>query len=198
MPVVRYLFYGRRQGNIPTMVVNATKKKSGTSVILLRKVIRKRYRRLARPLRIPCSRRTRTTAHAHAHAHAHAESLTRVNVSVGTFRQQWEKRRTAKKRVRLTKTRRWPSSRRRRAAQYTAGEMRRSRPRQATLRRRRARTVSSPPSRESRTPPWARPPIKAKRRWTTRRETISSTRRRRRFPGTSGRSSRCTASTGMK
>jgi hypothetical protein len=30
------------KGNIPTMVVNATKKKSGTSVILLRKVIRKR------------------------------------------------------------------------------------------------------------------------------------------------------------
>jgi hypothetical protein len=45
MPVVRYLSCGRRQGNIPTMVVNATKKKSGTSVILLRKVIRKRYRR---------------------------------------------------------------------------------------------------------------------------------------------------------
>jgi hypothetical protein len=30
------------KGNIPTMVVNATKKKSGTSVILLRKVIRRR------------------------------------------------------------------------------------------------------------------------------------------------------------
>jgi hypothetical protein len=77
MPVVRYLFYGRRQGNIPTMVVNATKKKSGTSVILLRKVIRKRYRRLARPLRSPCSQR-RTTTHTDTHTDTHTRNRLRV------------------------------------------------------------------------------------------------------------------------